>query len=62
MLAPNRKPYQTHEGNVCVCVLVYNDAQWKAFLALVCGPDLCTQDARFTAQTARIAHIHELYG
>ena len=60
MLAPNRKPYQTQDGYVCA--LVYNDAHWKAFLALVDEPDLFTQDARFTTQTARIAHIDELYG
>jgi crotonobetainyl-CoA:carnitine CoA-transferase CaiB-like acyl-CoA transferase len=60
MLAPNRKPYQTQDGYVCV--LVYNDAHWKAFLTLVGEPDLFTQDARFTTQTARIAHIDELYG
>ena len=60
MLALNRRPYQTLDGHVCV--LVYNDAHWKAFLALVGEPDLFTQDARFTTQTARIAHIDELYG
>ncbi len=60
MLAPNRKPYRTQDGYVCV--LVYNDAHWKAFLKLVGEPDLFTQDARFTTQTARIAHIDELYG
>lgn len=60
LLAPNRKPYQTQDGYVCV--LVYNDAHWKAFLTLVGEPDLFTQDARFTTQTARIAQIDELYG
>jgi crotonobetainyl-CoA:carnitine CoA-transferase CaiB-like acyl-CoA transferase len=60
MLAPNRKPYATADGHICA--LMYNDVHWQAFLALVGEPDRFTQDARFTTQGARIAHIDALYG
>ncbi len=59
MLAPNRKPYQTSDGHVCA--LMYNDAHWKAFLALVGESERFEQDARFTTQSARITHIDALY-
>ena len=60
MLAPNRKPYQTRDGHVCA--LMYNDAHWQAFLALVGQPDLFQTDSRLTTQAARITHIDALYG
>ena len=60
MLAPNRKPYQTSDG--FVCALMYNDAHWKAFLALVGEPERFATDARFTTQSERITHIDTLYG
>ena len=60
MLAPNRKPYETRDGHVCA--LMYNDAHWQAFLALVGQPDLFKTDARLTTQAARITHIDALYG
>jgi len=60
MLAPNRKPYATADGHVCA--LMYNDAHWKAFLALVGEPERFETDPRFTTQSARITHIDALYG
>ena len=60
MLAANRKPYATADGYVCA--LMYNDAHWKAFLALIDQSDLFTTDARFTTQQQRLAHIDTLYG
>lgn len=60
MLAPNRKPYRTADGHVCA--LMYNDAHWRAFLALVGEPELFERDPRFTTQAARIEHIDALYG
>ncbi|MEY4426108.1 MAG: hypothetical protein RL535_406, partial [Pseudomonadota bacterium] len=59
MLAPNRKPYKTSDGYVCA--LMYNDTHWCKFLNLVGDGELFTQDARFTTQPARIAHIDALY-
>ena len=60
MLAANRKPYATADGYVCA--LMYNDAHWKAFLALIDQSDVFTTDARFTTQQQRLAHIDTLYG
>jgi crotonobetainyl-CoA:carnitine CoA-transferase CaiB-like acyl-CoA transferase len=60
MLAANRKPYATQDGHMCA--LMYNDAHWKSFLQLVGQPERYAQDARFTTQSARIAHIDALYG
>ena len=59
MLSPNRKPYATSDGHVCV--LVYNDAHWKAFFELVGEPERIHTDPRLANHPARIAHIDELY-
>lgn len=50
MLAKERRPYETKDGYVCV--LVYNDKQWRAFFALIGRPELL-QDPRFATQEAR---------
>jgi crotonobetainyl-CoA:carnitine CoA-transferase CaiB-like acyl-CoA transferase len=59
MLSPNRKPYATADGHVCM--LVYNDAHWRAFFDLVGEPERMDTDPRLSSQSARIAHIDELY-
>ncbi|MEO8143140.1 MAG: CoA transferase [Betaproteobacteria bacterium] len=56
MLAVERKPYQTKDGYVCV--LVYNDKQWRAFFELIGRPDLLT-DPRYATPTARSRHFDE---
>jgi crotonobetainyl-CoA:carnitine CoA-transferase CaiB-like acyl-CoA transferase len=60
MLAPNRKPYATADG--FVCALMYTDAHWKAFLALIDEPERFESDARFTTQSERITHSNAIYG
>jgi crotonobetainyl-CoA:carnitine CoA-transferase CaiB-like acyl-CoA transferase len=50
MLAKERRPYETKDGHVCV--LVYNDKQWRAFFALIGRPELM-KDARFATPEAR---------
>jgi len=50
MLAKERRPYETKDGYVCV--LVYNDKQWRAFFSLIGRPELL-QDPRFATQEAR---------
>lgn len=50
MLAKDRRPYRTLDGHVCV--LVYNDKQWRTFLGLVGRPELA-DDPRFVSQEAR---------
>ena len=50
MLAKERRPYETRDGHVCV--LVYNDKQWRAFFELIGRPELL-QDPKFATQEAR---------
>ncbi len=50
MLAKERRPYETKDGYVCV--LVYNDKQWRAFFDLIGRPELL-DDPKFATQEAR---------
>jgi crotonobetainyl-CoA:carnitine CoA-transferase CaiB-like acyl-CoA transferase len=50
MLAKERKPYETKDGYVCV--LVYNDKQWRAFFELIGRPELFA-DPRYATPEAR---------
>jgi crotonobetainyl-CoA:carnitine CoA-transferase CaiB-like acyl-CoA transferase len=50
MLAKERRPYETGDGHVCL--LVYNDKQWRAFLDLVGRPELFS-DPHFATPEAR---------
>ena len=53
-----RRPYATKDGYLCV--LVYNDKQWKSFLEATGRPELM-QDARFATQASRARHVSEIY-
>ena len=50
MLAPGRAPYQTKDGYICV--LVYNDKQWRVFFDLIGRPELL-KDPRYATPEAR---------
>jgi crotonobetainyl-CoA:carnitine CoA-transferase CaiB-like acyl-CoA transferase len=50
MLAKDRRPYETKDGYVCV--LVYNDKQWRAFFELIGRPELFA-DPRYATPEAR---------
>ena len=50
MLAKERRPYETKDGYVCV--LVYNDKQWRAFLELIGQPELAA-DPRYATPEGR---------
>ena len=54
-LSKDRKPYRTRDG--WVCVLVYNDKQWRNFFELIGEPETYDRDPRFCSQTARIENI-----
>jgi crotonobetainyl-CoA:carnitine CoA-transferase CaiB-like acyl-CoA transferase len=58
MLAKERRPYETRDGYVCV--LIYNDKQWKAFFALIGRSELAS-DPRFADQEARSRHFDAAY-
>jgi crotonobetainyl-CoA:carnitine CoA-transferase CaiB-like acyl-CoA transferase len=54
----HRRPYATKDGYLCV--LVYNDKQWRSFLQAV-GRDDLLADARFASHASRAQHIGEIY-
>lgn len=60
VLDPNRRPYRTKDGYLCV--LVYNDKQWRKFFELIGKPGLMDSDPRFATIGERTKHIDALYG
>jgi crotonobetainyl-CoA:carnitine CoA-transferase CaiB-like acyl-CoA transferase len=58
MLAKERRPYETRDGYVCV--LIYNDKQWRAFFRLIGRADLLS-DPRFATQEARSRDFEGAY-
>jgi crotonobetainyl-CoA:carnitine CoA-transferase CaiB-like acyl-CoA transferase len=58
MLAKGRSPYATRDGYVCV--LVYNDKQWRAFFELIGRPELLA-DPRFATQEGRSRDFEGAY-
>ena len=58
LLTENRRPYATSDGYVCV--LIYNDKQWRSFFNLIGRPELA-HDPVFANHTARSEHIAEVY-
>jgi crotonobetainyl-CoA:carnitine CoA-transferase CaiB-like acyl-CoA transferase len=59
MLAPHRAPYATRDGYVCV--LIYNDKQWRTFFDLIGRREMFDADPRFSSQEARSRNIAEVY-
>ena len=58
-ITPDRRPYRTQDG--WLCVLVYNDKHWRAFLGAIGEPQRFESDPRFATQAARIRHVEEVY-
>ena len=58
MLAKERRPYETTDGYVCV--LVYNDKQWRAFFDLIGRPELLS-DPKYATQEARSRDFEGAY-
>ncbi|HEX2825053.1 MAG TPA: CoA transferase [Burkholderiales bacterium] len=59
MLAPDRNPYATKDGYLCL--LMYNDKQWRAFFRLLGREEMFEEDERFATQRRRSEHFAETY-
>lgn len=59
LLTEHRRPYATLDGHLCV--LIYNDKQWKTFFHLIGRADEMLADPRFDTIGHRTEHIGELY-
>jgi crotonobetainyl-CoA:carnitine CoA-transferase CaiB-like acyl-CoA transferase len=59
LLTAYRRPYATRDGHLCV--LMYNDKQWRRFFAAIGEPERFERDARFTTLASRANHIAEVY-
>jgi crotonobetainyl-CoA:carnitine CoA-transferase CaiB-like acyl-CoA transferase len=59
LLTPHRRPYETRDGYLCL--LIYNDKQWRSFFAAIGEPERFERDARFASQTARGEHVDAVY-
>ncbi len=57
-LSPDRRPYKTSDGYICV--IVYNDKQWDKFLTAT-GRDDLRSDPRFATFAGRSANIDHVY-
>lgn len=58
-LTRHRRPYRTKDGYLCV--LIYNDKQWRSFFAAIGDPEGIERDRRFSTHTNRAASIDEVY-
>jgi crotonobetainyl-CoA:carnitine CoA-transferase CaiB-like acyl-CoA transferase len=58
LLSRTRGPYPTRDGYLSL--VVYTDAHWKAFSALVGQPDLMERDPRFKDQASRTIHAEDM--
>ena len=58
LLSADRRPYRTADGYLCV--LIYNDKHWRAFMAAIGQPELFG-DPLFSTQRNRSRRIREVY-
>ena len=59
MLNPDRRPYRTRDG--FVCVMIYTDRHWRSFFRALGREDEFDRDPRYRSMTARTEHIVALY-
>ncbi len=59
LLNEYRRPYRTLDGHLCV--MVYNDKQWRSFFELIGAPEVMETDPRFNSITSRTENIRDLY-
>ncbi len=53
-----RRPYATRDGYLCV--LIYNDKQWRSFFEAIGRPQMMS-DPRYATQSSRSSNIAEIY-
>ena len=58
-LTPERRPYATKDGYVCV--IIYTDKHWQSYLSLIGQAELFTTDPRLRTMGTRNDNAHELY-
>jgi len=59
LLAPDRKPYKTSDGYICV--LIYNNKEWETFFRAVGRGDQYASDPRLSDHAVRTKHYSEVY-
>jgi crotonobetainyl-CoA:carnitine CoA-transferase CaiB-like acyl-CoA transferase len=58
LLSRTRGPYATRDGHLSL--VVYTDAHWRAFSAMIGRPTLMEEDPRFKDMATRVAHSDEM--
>ena len=59
MLNPDRRPYRTRDG--FVCVVIYTDGHWRAFARELGREEEFRRDPRYRSMTSRTENIAALY-
>jgi len=59
LLAEHRNPYATSDGYLCL--LIYNDKQWRNFFRIIGCDEMFEQDPRYSSQANRSLHFAECY-
>ncbi|MFN2459201.1 MAG: CaiB/BaiF CoA transferase family protein [Candidatus Velthaea sp.] len=60
ILTPDRRPYRTSDG--WVCVLLYNEAHWERFFAVAGAAERFAADERLSNRDVRRNHYDYAYG
>jgi crotonobetainyl-CoA:carnitine CoA-transferase CaiB-like acyl-CoA transferase len=59
LLAPDRRPYRTKDGYVCV--LIYNNKEWETFFRAIGRSEQFVSDPRLSDHAVRTKHYAEVY-
>jgi crotonobetainyl-CoA:carnitine CoA-transferase CaiB-like acyl-CoA transferase len=59
LLAPDRRPYRTKDGYVCV--LIYNNKEWEIFFRAIGRSEQFKSDPRLSDHAVRTRHYGEVY-
>ena len=59
MLNPDRRPYRTADGYVCV--MIYTDRHWQSFFHALGRASEFERDERYRSMTSRTEHIADIY-